>query len=355
MTSSPDLRRDRPGHLLRLGLPRDPQAAPHLIAYTVSAVVTILVTRGLLAATGYPQLGGGGLHVAHVLWGGLLMLASHVLLLSFAGPGARPLAAILGGAGFGLFIDEVGKFVTSDNDYFYRPAPSIMYVVFVLLIVGVHRLHRRRSHHPAEYLAGAVDYAVSGLAGGFTPQVRAKAQAELAKAGTSVFGAGEAAALLATIPADPYDLPNPVRRGSEAIRAAGLRLRRPVTGTVAIGLMAAHLVASLATAGTVIALAVVGSGPPGRGEWVSSGGVVLGALLSAGAAAAGLRRLRAGRLLAFRRFERAVWLSLLLTRVFQFGMSQSLTLVAIAADLAVLACVGAELHELRRGQVRPAA
>jgi hypothetical protein len=81
--------------------------------------------------------------------------------------------------------------------------------------------------------------------------------------------------------------------------------------------------------------------------------VVLGALLSAGVAASGLRRLRTDRLVAFRRFERAVWLSLLLTRVFQFGISQSSTLVAIAADLVVLACVGAELHELRRAGLRP--
>lgn len=34
----------------------------------------------LLAVAGYPQVGGGGLHVAHVLWGGLLMGVGLVLM-----------------------------------------------------------------------------------------------------------------------------------------------------------------------------------------------------------------------------------------------------------------------------------
>ncbi len=47
----------------------------HLTTFVVSAVSAILVTRAYLALTGYPQVGGdGGLHIAHVLPGGPLML-----------------------------------------------------------------------------------------------------------------------------------------------------------------------------------------------------------------------------------------------------------------------------------------
>lgn len=121
--------------LLRLGLPRDPAASSHLAGFVVASVVTVLLTRAFLAATGYPQIGGGGLHVAHVLWGGLLMALAFVVLLSFAGPVARPLGALLGGVGFGLFVDEVGKFVTADNDYFYEPTAALIYAVVVALVL----------------------------------------------------------------------------------------------------------------------------------------------------------------------------------------------------------------------------
>lgn len=119
----------RRGLLLRWGLPRDVAGGRHVAGFFVAAVVTVLFVRGVLALLGYPQLGGGGLHVAHVLWGGLLMALAFVLLLSFAGPVVRPLGALVGGVGFGLFIDEIGKFVTADNDYFYQPTASLIIIL----------------------------------------------------------------------------------------------------------------------------------------------------------------------------------------------------------------------------------
>src|SRR5438067_471684 len=53
--------------------------------------------------TGFPRIGGGGRHVAHMLWGGLLMLIGLVLLLAVIGRRTKRLAAVIGGAGFGLF------------------------------------------------------------------------------------------------------------------------------------------------------------------------------------------------------------------------------------------------------------
>ena len=70
----------------------------------VSSVVSVLVTRLYLEMTGYPRIGSGPLHVAHLLWGGLLMLAAWCCCCpsSASAPSAgRPL---LGGLGFGLFV-----------------------------------------------------------------------------------------------------------------------------------------------------------------------------------------------------------------------------------------------------------
>src|SRR5947209_18461248 len=80
-------------------------------SFLVSAVATLLVIRIYLEAAGYPQLGGEGLHIAHVLWGGLGMLLAILLLLLFLSLTTRLIAALVGGAGFGAFIDELGKFL----------------------------------------------------------------------------------------------------------------------------------------------------------------------------------------------------------------------------------------------------
>lgn len=98
-----------------------------------SAILTVLGIRAFLAITNYPQLGGNGLHIAHMLWGGLFMLASIVCLLYFHGFRVKFASALMAGIGFGFFIDELGKFITSNNDYFYQPAAMLIYVVFVLL------------------------------------------------------------------------------------------------------------------------------------------------------------------------------------------------------------------------------
>ena len=102
-----------------------------LDAFLVSAIATLLIIRIYLEATGYPQLGGDGLHIAHVLWGGLGMLVAIVLLLLFLTSTSRLVAAVVGGVGFGAFIDELGKFLTSDNNYFFKPTAALVYVVFV--------------------------------------------------------------------------------------------------------------------------------------------------------------------------------------------------------------------------------
>ncbi|WP_371829509.1 hypothetical protein [Rhodococcoides yunnanense] len=132
----------------------------------IIAIVTILVTRLYLELTNYPQVGGGSLHIAHALYGGAAMMLALLVGWMFIGFGVRVVAVILGGIGFGLFLDEVGKFVTKDNDYFYGPSSEIMYVLVVLVLVGnrIVRDARRPSHE--ETLANAALIAAQGVAHG---------------------------------------------------------------------------------------------------------------------------------------------------------------------------------------------
>ena len=126
-------------------------------AFFVSAVAAVLAIRFFLQLTGFPQLGGAGLHIAHILWGGLLMLVALVILLAFLSPPLTRVAAVIGGFGFGTFIDELGKFVTSDNNYFFRPTFALIYGVFVVLFLVVRFLDLRRPFTRQEYLTNALE------------------------------------------------------------------------------------------------------------------------------------------------------------------------------------------------------
>jgi hypothetical protein len=135
---------------------RDMEAGRHLEIFFTAAVAAILAIRTFLRLTGYPQLGSAHFHVAHVLWGGLLMCAAIVTLLSFTTRNARTFAALCGGVGFGTFIDEAGKFVTRDVDYFYRPTFALIYVIFVLAILASRVIRTARTYTQAEYLVNSL-------------------------------------------------------------------------------------------------------------------------------------------------------------------------------------------------------
>ncbi|MBP9700364.1 hypothetical protein KBD71_03740 [Candidatus Woesebacteria bacterium] len=125
--------------------------------FILSAVTTIIVVRIFLRLAGYPQLGGGGLHIAHMLWGGLFLALALLISVSFLNKEAKRLSVVLGGIGFGLFIDEIGKFVTSDNNYFYQPTFALIYLVFVLLFFSFRFIMSHQALSPHEYAMNAVE------------------------------------------------------------------------------------------------------------------------------------------------------------------------------------------------------
>jgi hypothetical protein len=146
---------------------RDFEAGLYLQDFLVATAAAIILTRLFLGMTGFPKVGGGGLHIAHMLWGGLLMLVALVLLLAVLGKRTKRTAALIGGAGFGLFVDELGKFITADNDYFFQPTIALIYTLLVLLFLGF-RAIERRSLTQNELLANAADMLREVVMGGAT-------------------------------------------------------------------------------------------------------------------------------------------------------------------------------------------
>ncbi|WP_454857929.1 hypothetical protein [Promicromonospora soli] len=336
------------GHLLRLGAPRDTSAVRHLVTFLVASVVTVLLTRAYLAATGYPQIGGGGLHLAHVLWGGLLMALAMMLLLSYIGPAPRSLGAVVGGVGFGLFIDEVGKFVTSDNDYFYAPTAAIIYFVTLLLVLVVEGLHGRRAHHPAEYLAVAADRLTAGLAGGFTPVARDEARALAAK-GAGEPGADLVADLIEAVPDDDTDVPDPVR--------AGVRRVVQWLDTLVDRAWAAWLVITVllvvGAAEALVGVRIVRGLVPGLPQWT---GVAILAAVGASVVllAVGVVVGRRNHLRGAVWVRRAVLVSLLFTQLLVFRAVQWTAAFGLLLDALAFVALEVALREERMVKAREA-
>ncbi len=146
-------------------------AEQYLLVTLLSFAASVTLTRLFLELTGYPQLGGGDLHIAHALWGGLLLYLASLLPLIFANRWVYLASASLAGFGVGLFIDEVGKFITQSNDYFYPLAAPIVYAFFLFTVMLYQRV-RRPSRSVRAELYGAFDAMEEVLEQDLDPQER---------------------------------------------------------------------------------------------------------------------------------------------------------------------------------------
>jgi hypothetical protein len=129
----------------------------YLLLMLVSFGGSVILTRWYLELAGYPQIATGELHIAHALWGGLLLFIASGLPLIFAGRAALPISAVLSGIGIGLFADEVGKFITARNDYFYPAALPIVYAMFLIAALVYLRYRRPLSRDPRSQLMAVLD------------------------------------------------------------------------------------------------------------------------------------------------------------------------------------------------------
>jgi hypothetical protein len=147
----------------------------NLILLLVGFAASVLITRSFLELTGYPQIASGDFHIAHVLWGGLLLYLAAISLLIWRGRRIHSLGSLLTGIGFGLFIDEIGKFITRSNDYFYPLAAPLIYAFFLLSVLVYLWLRNRRSDDASNEAYRILDL----LEGGIDPHVSAQEHAHL--------------------------------------------------------------------------------------------------------------------------------------------------------------------------------
>ena len=317
MSPASDFRRSL---ILRIGFERLVEV------FLVSAAVCVLCIRAVLSATGYPQIHGGGLHVAHVLFGGIGMAAALVLVMVSLTKPAINLAAVIGGIGFGAFIDEIGKFLTSDNDYFYRPAVAIMYMTFVAIFITVRSIERRARPAEAAYLANALDLAKEAVAGNLDEEEAHRAREYLARCDQEDPVVASVGAILDRIETAPAHAPGFIAKSRNRMRSLYRRimLRRGFATLVVSGFVITGLVA-------FVQAIVVLSGKR-RSELSFAGwGEIVSDLAVGAFVVLGLVRIRRSRLAAYRMFARAVLVSIFLAQMFAFYRIQFWAIAGLGA------------------------
>jgi hypothetical protein len=331
--------------------------------------------------TGYPQVGGGGLHIAHVLIGGVFMLVAMILLLAFLNRSPKYLAAMLGGFGFGAFIDELGKFITSDNNYFFQPTVGLIYITFILLYLAVHAINRRSWLSEEERLINVLEIAKEAVLKDLDMNEKQQAIDLLEESDPSDAVVKAMKELLHTVESKPVPRPDLYSRIKEqARRLYQMLVKRRwfakaviafflvqsfislvvsihltvglengifwiVTALVMMGIYrtlnsgvskarAIFYALILAVLGLLLGLSVLTlTLPPlSASEWMQIGFTIL----ASGLAVAGIFYMRKNRLRAYTLFKNSILIDVFFVQVFVFFEMQFYGLIGLAANILIL-------------------
>ena len=341
----------------RRPLIRNMEASEQIEAFLVSGVLAVLGIRLYLELTGYPTIGGANLHIAHMLWGGILMLIALLVLLGFLGRGARWTGAILGGLGFGTFLDEVGKFVTHDNDYFYQPAIAIMHVVFVITYIAVRRILTARGYSENEFLVNALQELEELAVGDLDAEEKARALLYLDR----VSDENPVVQPLRTLISQAKPVASPPPSLQKRIRTRvghtySWIAERPWFARGLILFFGAQLLVKLYQG--VIVVLFFGLGRTGLADYrftsgvldnlsqlpVAGWGELFASLLAAALTLVGMVRIFESRLAGYYWFQRSILVSIFLTQVFMFYREQVSAVIGLFLNVSILIVLNYMIH-----------
>jgi hypothetical protein len=333
---------------------RDVRARDHLELFLVFSIASLLLLRFFLYLTGYPQVGGGSLHIAHMLYGGLLMVIAIVMLLAFLGARIQRLSAIVGGIGFGIFIDELGKFITKDNNYFFRPTIGIIYAIFMSLYLIFNFISRGSKYSSREYQLNALNQFEEAVLSDLDKYEKAAIHRLLDRADQNSPITRELRSLLRGIDAVEPTRPNLfyriIAKIDEWYRRFWLsRNSNQVVSLVLILQAVAFLGVSIYTAADNFADV---SQLLTASDYASK--LLIGELASSILAAVfigyGAIRITSSRVIAFEQFRRATLINLFLTEFFSFSRIQFGAIPSFIGNLLLLAALQYVLYQEKRLQ-----
>lgn len=321
--------------------------------FLVSAVTSILLLRFYLHSTGYPIIGGTKYHVAHVLWGGVLMLIAFILNFAFLGRAIQRIVAITGGVGFGVFIDEIGKLITRDNNYFFQPAVGIIYAVFVALYLAISFLTREQKLTSEEYQLNALRQLEEAVHQDMDLYERASTRRLLERANQQSVLTKKLTQLLGELPVAPSRPAGLYIRLRKWLAREYSRLwnRRRSSAIVRWFFVLETMVFVFAVVAAIYTnVSDVRDFFAGQADYGHS--LVMGQLAttiaSAGCIAVGLIWLSRSRLRAFEWFRRATLINLLLTQFFEFSRVEFAALPGFIFNLLLLIVINAVINQESR-------
>ena len=327
---------------------RSLHAGYDLELFLVVAIATILIVRAILAASGWPQLGGGKIHFAHLLWGGLGMLIALVIFITMRGRLWQLLATLSAGIGFGLFIDELGKFITSDNDYFFQPAVALIYLVFVALFLVGLAIVRGLPLAPQAALVNALGLVQEAAVHDLDETDRAEALTLLELCDQNDPIVRDLTRFFATTPPSAKGPPRLYLRLKARLRAVyDSLLGRRWFKTVVVGWFVLMALGGL-LGGIVVAITAAA----GQSESLTLDFWAVGELASSAVGGAlvliGLVRWRRSRLHAYRWFERALLVTIFITEFFAFYQNQLMAVFGLVVVLLTYATIRLMIGEEER-------
>ena len=310
-------------------------APEYLELFLISGVTSVLGIRAFLALTGYPQIGGDGLHIAHMLWGGLFMTLALLLLLSSLGQAAQRFAAILAGVGFGTFIDELGKFITSDNDYFYQPTIGLIYIIFIAIFLTLKAINRRKTVSPDVALANAVNRLELSVDGKLNVETRRETLELLRMADATNPLVLALRSYVQNAPVDSGSDANLYISARDAVFGLYRRiaLHRWFTSALIL-LFVAFAVVQLAVTLLLILASFAFDVQDAKltiTEWILAGSASVSSVM----VAVGVWRSRHSRFSMLRWFQRAVLVSIFVTQVFSFFLVEFSALFGLVLDILI--------------------
>jgi hypothetical protein len=327
----------------------DSRATTRLDTFLFASAATVLITRTYLKLTNYPQVGGhSNLHIAHVLWGGLLLGIAMTIMMVSVGSIAKFWASLIGGIGFGLFIDEIGKFLTKDVDYFFKPATAIIYgVLLTAYLIGREVLHRVKLTGPRTRALVAIGIADNEL-GQLTTARRDTLRLLLA----TYSGDGSDTQLRALLDASPS---RPKRTSEEWAATIIERTRRLATGAarrvwvqrLVFAVVIIEVVISLVEIAFVIVavwLTNIDSSHISVSDLADfAGEVVQTVLLGSGLLMLAMRHWRSG----LRMIRMGLFVALMFTTLMEFEDQKVHALIDFAVYVVLFAIIGAAAESAR--------